>query len=409
LGGRRAVEDHSVVVIGGGSTGCSILYHLTKMGVRDPLLVDMAPQIASGQTSRSTALVRTHYSTEILTMMALSSYRFFKAFGQLLPGRTAGYVETGLIVGADQASVEPLRENATMHKRLGIDSTVMGPEELAESGIEPMLNHGAFSLFAYEPNAGYAEPATTSSAFASAAVEEGAKVLTGTRATKIERAPSPNTSGYSVVTTEGPVLCRNVVLATGVWSRPIFAGMGISVPLKVSRHPVAIFGRPVKYQGRRPVIFDFPRSAYYKPEGNELFFAGSLAHELDASSQDADPDSYQEGITFEEATEFSKAASTAIPVMGDEGTYRRGYAGLYDNTPDQHPIIDELSGYGYPGVYCVVGLSGHGFKLAPEFGRIISSLIVDERFPDYDVSVFRLRRFEDGHLLGGRYSVSTIA
>ena len=272
-----------------------------------------------------------------------------------------------------------------------------------------MLNHGAFSLFAYEPNAGYAEPSTTCSSFASAAVEMGAKVITGTRATRIERAPSPDIGGYSVLTTQGPVHCRKVVLATGVWSKPIFAGMGIALPVRVSRHPVAIFGRPAKYQGRRPVIFDFPRSAYYKPEGSELFFVGSLAHELDASDIEADPDSYHEDITFEEAAEFSRSAAIAVPVMGDAGTYRRGYAGLYDNTPDQHPIIDELSGYGYPGVYCVVGLSGHGFKLAPEFGRIVASLIVEGSFSDYDVSVFGLRRFEDGHLLGGRYRVSTIA
>jgi len=94
--------------------------------------------------------------------------------------------------------------------------------------------------------------------------------------------------------------------------------------------------------------------------------------------------------------------------MGTAGTYRRGYAGLYDNTPDQHPIIDELSDRGLPGVYCVVGLSGHGFKLAPEFGRIVASLVSRGGFPDYDVSVFRLRRFEDGRLLGGSYGVSTI-
>src|SRR5947209_1540152 len=81
-GGSTAMQDHDVVVIGGGSTGCSILYQLAKVGVKAPLLVDMAPQIASGQTSRSTALVRTHYSTEVLTRMALFSYRFFKAFGE---------------------------------------------------------------------------------------------------------------------------------------------------------------------------------------------------------------------------------------------------------------------------------------------------------------------------------------
>jgi sarcosine oxidase, subunit beta len=402
------MQDHEVVVIGGGSTGCSILYNLAKAGVKDALLVDMATQLAAGQTSRSTALVRTHYSTEVLARMALLSYRFFKDFGRELPGRSAGYVETGLLVGADGASVEALHQNSAMHKGLGIDSRVMKPEELAASGIEPMLDAGAFSLFAYEPHAGYAEPSTTAGAFASAAVELGAKVLTGTRATKIERAPSSKGGGYSVSTTEGPVSCRKIVLATGVWSKPLFAGLGVELPLKVSRHPVAIFGRPPSYRGTRPVVFDFPRSAYYKPEGNELFFVGTLSHELDVSGKDADPDAYDQGITYEEAADFSSSASVAFPVMSTAGTYRRGYAGLYDNTPDQNPIIDELSDRGFPGVYCVVGLSGHGFKLAPEFGRIIASLVAEGSFRDYDVSVFKLRRFEDGRLLGGRYGVSTI-
>jgi sarcosine oxidase, subunit beta len=401
------LQDNDVVVIGGGSTGCSVLYNLAKMGIKSPLLLDMATQLAAGQTSRSTALVRTHYSTEILTKMALLSYRFFNDFGKELPGRSAGYVETGLIVGADEESVQALRQNSAMHKSLGIDSRVMTPEELAASGIEPMLDASAFSLLAYEPNAGYAEPSTTASAFASAAVELGAKVLTGTRATKIERAP-PGADGYSISTTAGPVTCRRVVLATGVWSKPLFAGLGVNIPIKVSRHPVAIFGRPPTYQGTRPVVFDFPRSAYYKPEGNELFFVGTLAHELDVEGKEADPDAYDEGIAYEEVTDFSRSASAAFPVMATAGTYRRGYAGLYDNTPDQNPIIDEFSDRGFPGVYCVVGLSGHGFKLAPEFGRIIGSLVSKGDFPDYDVSIFKLRRFEDGHLIGGRYGVSTI-
>lgn len=398
------MNEREVVVIGGGSTGCSVLYHLAKLGVKAPLLVDMAPQLAAGQTSRSTALVRTHYSTELLARMALLSYRFFKNFGRELPGRTAGYVETGLLVGVDEASVRPLLESSAMHKSLGIDSRIMTPAELKASGLEPMLDAEAFSLFAYEPNAGYAEPSATASSFASAAKDLGASILTSSRVTAIERAPS----GYSVLTTSGPVLCRKVVLATGVWSRPLFAGLGVALPIRGSRHPVAIFGRPTSFLGTRPLVFDFPRSAYYKPEGNDLLFVGSLAQELDASGADADPDAYDESIGYEEVADFSKSAAVAFPVMSSAGTYRRGYAGVYDNTPDQNPVIDELSGYGYPGVYCVVGLSGHGFKLAPEFGRVIARLLTDGRFPDYDVSAFRLRRFEEGRLLGGRYGVSTI-
>lgn len=396
-----------VVVVGAGSTGCSILYHLAKAGVKEPLLLDAAPQVAAGQTSRSTALVRTHYSSETLARMALRSYLFFKEFEREIPGKTAGYVETGLLVGADEASVGALVQNASMYRGLGIDSRIMTPDELSSSRIEPNLDTKAFSLFAYEPNAGYAEPSTTASSLAAAGVELGGAFLPETRVTGIRRAPGGR-GRYSLETSRGTVEGESIVLATGVWSKPLFASMGVSLPLTLSRHPVAVFGRPAGLRGARPVVFDFPRSAYYKPEGNDLLFVGSLSHELDAKATDADPDDYQQGISYEEVADFSASASSAFPVMGSGGSYRRGYAGLYDNTPDLHPVIDELSPWGLPGVHCVVGLSGHGFKLAPEFGRISASIVVSGRFSDYDVSMFRLGRFDEGRLLSGRYGVSTI-
>lgn len=401
------MQDREVVVVGAGSTGCSILYHLAKAGVKAPLLLDSASQVAAGQTSRSTALVRTHYSSETLARMALLSYRFFRGFEGEIPGRTAGYVETGLVVGADEASVGALVQNASMYRGLGIDSRIMTPEELSSSRLAPDLDARAFSLFAYEPNAGYAEPSTTAASFASAGVELGGNFLSEARVKDIKRAPGGR-EGYALETSRGVVEAKSVVLATGVWSKRLFASIGVSLPLTVSRHPVAVFGRPPDFKGTRPVVFDFPRAAYYKPEGGDLLFVGSLSHELDAKATDADPDDYQQGISFEEVADFSASVSSAFPAMGAAGSYRRGYAGLYDNTPDLHPVIDELSAWGLPGVHCVVGLSGHGFKLAPEFGRISASMVVGGSFSDYDVSMFRLGRFDEGRLLTGRYGVSTI-
>ena len=398
------MQARDVVVVGGGSTGCSVLYHLAKAGLK-PLLLDKGAHLASGQTSRSTAIVRTHYSTEVLTRMALTSYRFFKDFGTELPGLTAGYVETGLLVGADDRSVAALKANSGMHRRLGIDSRILEPGEVA-SGVEPRLVGEKFRLFAYEPNAGYAEPSTTAAAFAASAERLGASVLSGTEVTSLKHDAS--SGEYRVETSRGPVTCHKLVLATGVWSRPIFARLSIDLPLRVSRHPVAVFDRPAEYRGIRPIVFDFPRSTYYKPEGQELLFVGTLAAEVDSSGPEADPDSYDEGISFDEVAKFSGATAEAIPTMA-LGTHRRGYAGLYDNTPDQHPIIDELSSYGYPDVFCVVGLSGHGFKLAPELGRIACALVEAGSFNEYDVTVFKLKRFKEGSSLGGRYDVSTIA
>ncbi len=126
------------------------------------------------------------------------------------------------------------------------------------------------------------------------------------------------------------------------------------------------------------------------------------------SSPAADPDNYQEGVSFEEVEKYSNWTAKVYPVMASKGRFERGYSGVYDNTPDQQPIIDELSRYGFPGIHCLVGLSGHGFKLCPEFGRLMASLVMSGRFEDYDVSAFRLDRFDEGKLLKGKYSLSTI-
>ncbi|MGD0637476.1 MAG: FAD-binding oxidoreductase [Nitrososphaerales archaeon] len=391
-----------VAVVGGGSTGSSILYHLAKRGSPSPLLIERGPGIASGQTSRSTALVRTHYTVPVVAKMALLSYFFFRDFDSLLPGFTSGYRETGLLIGVDGLSEGQVAESLKMFKQMGIRSDFVDKQEVGR--IEPLLETSGFGSMVYEPNMGYAEPSTTASSFASAAEALGGRVLTETSLLGIKKVPE----GYSLLTNKGDIEAREVVLATGVWSGPIFETLGVPIPLKPVRHPVAIFGRPSEFQGVRPAVFDFIRSAYYKAEGNNLLFVGSMEAELDSSSPAADPEDYDEGVTFEEVEKYSRWTAEVFPVMASKGTYERGYSGLYDNTPDQQPVIDELSDFGYPGLHCLVGLSGHGFKLCPEFGRVMASRVLDGRFEEYDVSVFSLKRFGDGKLLKGRYDISTV-
>ena len=185
-------------------------------------------------------------------------------------------------------------------------------------------------------------------------------------------------------------------------------GLGVPVPMKVVRHPVAVYSRPDEFRGVRPCIFDFPQSAYYKPEGLSHLIVGSLEAELDERAPSVDPDNYDTDVTFEEIERLSTWTSRTFPIMSSKGRYERGYAGAYDDTPDQQPVIDELSVYGFPDLHCLVGLSGHGFKLSPEFGRIMASLVTQGRFPDYDISVFGLKRFETGRLMKGRYRLSTV-
>jgi glycine/D-amino acid oxidase-like deaminating enzyme len=391
-----------VAVVGGGSTGSSIIYHVAKAGVSDCTLLDKESQIAAGQTSLSTALVRTHYSVEIVARMALRCYSYFENFEKNLPGRTAGFVKTGLVIGAGTDAKGALDDNMKMLRKLGITTKLVDRDEALR--IEPYLGASGFTNIVFEPEAGYAEPSTTASSFASAGRELGAKFMMERKVTKIER----SAGGYRLETPAGSLWARKVVLATGPWSRPIFASLGIDLPVKAVRHPVAIYHRPEEYEGTHPFILDLLRSAYYKPEGRYLLIAGSLELELDTHGAEVDPDGYDRGVTTEEVTKMTGKVMDAIPLMASKGEYERGFAGVYDVTPDQQPIIDELSDYGYENLFCLVGLSGHGFKLCPEYGRIMAAMVTDGKFRDYDTSVFRLSRFKEGKLLKSSYRVGTV-
>jgi sarcosine oxidase, subunit beta len=393
-------KEVKIAVIGGGSSGSSILYHLAQRGVTDTVLLEQGGQIASGQTSRSTALLRSHYSIPTVARMAWDSYQFFKNFENEM-STECGFNQTGLLVCGDAVTEKGMVANSQMLRNIGIPSETIDRD--AAKKIEPYLNASLFSLIVSEPESGYADPSMTASAFASKAKELDANISFNTKVLGIKK----NSPGYEITTSNGTVRARKVVVATGPWSKVLFASLGINVPIKPVRHPVAIFQRPEEYSGIRTVIFDFPREAYYKPEGKRFFYAGSLAAELDRV--EVNPDNYNETVSFDEIAKFSEYAATVFPVMGTGGVYQRGYTGVYDTTPDQQPIIDEFSTSGYEGLYCLIGLSGHGFKLSPAFGRIMADFVTGEKKSGYDWSIFKRSRFDEGKLLESRYKLSTVA
>ncbi len=119
----------------------------------------------------------------------------------------------------------------------------------------------------------------TASAFATKAMEIGADILTNTKVLGIKKSGS----SYEITTNNGTLRAKKVVVTTGPWSKTLFASLGIAIPIKPSRHPVAIYQRPEEFSGIRTIVFDFPRESYYKPEGRRFFYTGSLAAELDRS------------------------------------------------------------------------------------------------------------------------------
>lgn len=385
-----------VVVIGGGINGCCSAYQLAKDGVKNVALVERR-YIAGGPTGRSSGIVREHYSIETLARMAHDSMRVFERFEEEIGG-SAGFVQCGDVFVVSQEEAASFDQTVAMHHRVGIRTSLLSAEELHK--MEPALFHEDIACGAYEPDGGYADPALATNSMCEAAKRLGVEVLQRTRVTGLKIS---NDQIAGVITSDGEIATRTVINAAGPWGKELAAMAGVEIPILPSRHPVVLLQRPPQWRNQTPVWVDLVNGAYFKPEGERGILVGSIKTE--EGEVWADPETATETVSYEEIAHASEAMVKRFPVM-IEGHAQGGWAGLYDVTPDWQPVIDripEVSGF-----YCAVGFSGHGFKLGPAVGRIVSELVREGKCSSYDTTVFRYERFRKGALTQRGYQFGII-
>ena len=146
-------------------------------------------------------------------------------------------------------------------------------------------------------------------------------------------------------------------------------------------------------QGIHAVGLDIRYQIYLRPDLGGVTLVGSTEDVLTAS----DPDHYAQGLSEEEIAHFRTMAGVSIPALA-RAVPRGGWAGIYDDTPDYHPILDRLA----EGLYCAVGFSGHGFKLSPIVGQWMAQLILTGSKPA-DMQHFAFDRFAQGKEIRPRY------
>jgi sarcosine oxidase, subunit beta len=379
-----------VIVVGGGVNGCSIAFHLARRGVRNIVLVEKG-HVASGPTGVSSGVVRQHYTNETLAAMARDSVRVFERFGDEVGG-DAGFVQCGVVFLSGRDSAAQLATTVEMHQRLGIRESVLSSDEL--KAMEPRLADEDVACGAYDPDGGYADPTLAANSFADAARRMGVEILKRTTVTGL-RIDAGSIAG--VQTDKGDIASGTVINAAGPWGAKIAAMAGIEIPLTVTRHAVVVTERPLAWRSRTPVWGDLIGGWYFKPDGQTGMMVGSVQDD----HRSVDADQYVDIATNDEVVAASSALLRRFPIM-EEGTARSGWAGLYDVTPDSQPVIDRIERV--PGLFCAVGFSGHGFKIAPAVGRIMSDLVVDGVCRSYDIGLFRHDRFTTGDLHPSAYT-----
>ncbi len=385
-------ETVDSIIIGGGVMGASIAYHLAKQGGGRVVLLERLA-LGSGTTGRSGAIVRQHYSNDFTIRMARESLRVFQRFDELVGG-DCGFFTTGMIALVDEYGAQALRDNVRLQQEQGVNTQIIAATEI--SAVAPGYSGEGVALACYEPETGVADPVATTHCFAWRARNHGATIREGMTVTRIL---TENGRVTGVETTQGSLLAPIVVLAANVWSRALAKDIGIDLPIAPTRHPMVALRRPHDFGGRHSphaVGLDLIRQIYLRPDVGGITLVGALPDVY----AESDPDHYAQGLTGKEIAYFQEAASGSIPALA-RSVPRGGWAGIYDDTPDSHPILDRLPAY--EGLYCAAGFSGHGFKLSPTIGAWMAHLILTGQKPD-DMQHFAYERFAQGQEIRPRYS-----
>jgi sarcosine oxidase subunit beta len=370
-----------IVIIGGGVMGASIAYHLADRGVKNVLLLEKEQFFGQGATGRCAGGVRYQFSTEINIRLSLISLpmleRFEDEIGRRIDYRQCGY----LILLSNQKDLEQYKHNVRLQHSLGVQTTWMEGDEIRD--LLPMMNLEDVLAGTFHAKDGLVDPNSVVMGYINAATRFGVQTLSGVEVTGIQTQAD---KVVSVETTAGVVDTPIVVNAAGPWASLVGRLAGIEIPITPLRRQMLTTTPLPDIPPDFPFVIDFAQSLYFHREGEGLLTGMSNPHEEPGFDQEVDADW--------EITHL-EAASTRMPVLEQAGLLSH-WAGLYENTPDAHPIFGTTPIRGF---YICAGFSGHGFMHGPVSGKIMSEIILDGQSSSLDVSMLDFARFEGGRLI----------
>lgn len=374
-----------VVVIGGGVNGVSTAFNLTRAGVRDVVLLERR-QLGAGASGKSGALVRAHYTNVPETLLTHASMQVFRNWQDVVGHGDAGYEETGFVRVVAPEDSMALRANVdAMREEVGVETWIVDRTELRE--IEPLMRTDDLEVAAFEPHAGYCDPNGTLYGFAEAAVAGGARIVTNAEALAIERDGRGITG---VRTASGTIATRTVVLAAGAYADRLLAPLGWDLGLAPWRSQVVIFRWPSEMDQKRRhrVVIDSTQHSWFRVEGANTTLIGA-----ETGDRRTDPETFGQSIEPDYVDHARRALAARFPIF-KQATMRGGWSGVYMHSPDDHPIIDQLSDI--PGLFVMAGDSGTSFKTSPAIGQCLSEWITTGAAKLVDLTPFRASRFAEG-------------
>lgn len=354
----------TVVVIGGGITGASALYHLAKASCADAVLLER-DTLGAGSTSKAAGGIRAQFSDELNVRIALECVRRFERFAEE-PGGEIDFKQWGyLFLLSRDEDVASFDRSLALQQRLGVPSRRLEPAEAAE--IVPGLVVDDLLAATFCPLDGYATPEAAVQGYAAAAAGLGATIVQGCAAVRIAVEGGRVTG---VETAGGTIATERVIVAAGVWSRELAATAGLDLPVRPEARHVFFTGPGDPLPHELPLTIDFATGFYLHREGRGLLLGGRERS----------------------LEELASVAAARLPLVA-ELEVRGGWWGYYEMSPDHNAIVGAAAGPA--GLVYATGFSGHGFQQGPVIGEHVADLALG-RPTLFDLSPFAVERFAEG-------------
>ena len=377
------------VIIGGGVVGCSIAYHLGKLGWTDVVLLERK-QLTCGTTWHAAGLIAQLRATQNMTRLAKYSQELY--FGlEEETGVATGFKRNGSItVALTDERMEELRRSAAMARAFGVEIDEISPSDIRSRYPGLTVDDAVGGVWL--PKDGQADPVNITQALAKGARNYGAKIIQGVKVTDIHQTDGRVTG---VMTDQGPIEADYVVNAGGMWAREIGMMAGVAVPLHACEHFYIVTEGIDGLISNLPVLRVPDECAYYKEDAGKIllgaFEPNSKPWGMDGIPEDFEFDSLPED--FDHFEPILERAVERFPVLAEAGI-QTFFNGPESFTPDDRYILGEAPEL--QNFFVAAGFNSVGIQSAGGAGMVLAEWMDTGNAPMdlWDVDIRRMQPFQ---------------
>ncbi len=373
-----ADRTFDIVIVGAGIVGTSIAYHLARRGAGRVAVLEREINPGMGSTSKAAGGIRAQFGSEINVEFSRLSIPVFERFpremGVDVLFQQAGY----LWIATTPEHLQLFRGKVETQRRHGLDVQLVSREEVAK--LAPYVRIDDVLGGTFHDRDGYAPPADYVLGYHKRAKEMGVQFFLGCEVTGVRDG--------ELVTGQGTFRGSKYVLATGAWTGLLARMIGVEIPVVPIRRQLFVT-EPIREGMTHPIpmTIDYGTGVYLHSESGGVLVGRANVQE---------PVGFNESVDYGFVERLAELVIDRVPLL-ERATIRTSWAGLYEVTPDHHPILGEIPER--PGWYLAAGFSGHGVMHAPATGLLMAEVLLDGKAKSLDISPLGLARFQEGRLI----------